>query len=123
MSEEEQKMMIEGLSKIFTANLLTWAKKEPDEFIESYKNQISENIKLRIDTGKLIAKINKIEKYIKNLKPLSEEETGTKEMLKLAYKEDNIKNLETSFKTICHLEDFEVAIWNIKDILEDGNDE
>lgn len=120
MEKEEQKLAVEGFSKLYLASLISWAKKSPEEFAESYGEHVTENIKLRIDLGKLIAKINKIEKCIDNLKPLTEEETGIKEMLKLAYKEDNIKNLETSFKTICHLEDFEIAIWNIKDILKDG---
>lgn len=76
-----------------------------------------------LDNTVLNYKIHQISEYIGNLKPLTEQETGIKEMLKLAYKEDNIKNLETSFKTICHLEDFEIAIWNIKDIIEgDIND-
>lgn len=76
-----------------------------------------------LDNTVLNYKIHQISEYIDNLKPLTEEETEIKEMLKLAYKEDNIKNFETSFKTICHLEDFEIAIWNIKDILKgDIND-
>lgn len=64
--------------------------------------------------------IKEVREYINNMKPLNEEETDIKEMLKEAYSEDNIKGLEINFKTICHLEDFEIAIWNIKDILDKG---
>lgn len=92
--------------------------------LEEYNNKLNEVVRGRNEALKKSyaddVKITKVIEIINNLKPLSEEETGIKEMLKLAYSEDNIKNLETSFKTICHLEDFEIAIWNIKDILKNG---
>ena len=59
----------------------------------------NENINLKL-------RINKAIENIENIKPLNEEETKTKEKLKKKY-----------LKTICHLEDFEIAIWNIKEIL------
>ena len=87
------------------------------------KWKCSEVIKLSEKIEQLENNRDKAIEVITNLKPLTEEETGIKEMLKLAYSADNIKNLETSFKTICHLEDFEIAIWNIKDILKGDSDE
>ena len=94
--------------------------------LEEYKEEVFDSLdeKTKLEwLYEMSEKLCNIEEYINNLKPLTEEETGIKEMLKLAYKEDNIKNLETSFKTICHLEDFEIAIWNIKDILEKVSDD
>lgn len=95
---------------------------------ERIHDLLKENTEWKLENEKLTKKsykddviITKITEIINNLKPLTEEETGIKEMLKLAYSADNIKNLETSFKTICHLEDFEIAIWNIKDLLS-GDD-
>lgn len=66
------------------------------------------------------SRINKAIEYINNLKPLNEEETDIKEMLKKAYYDSNVKGTEEHFKTICHLEDYEIAIWNIKNILTGG---
>lgn len=58
------------------------------------------------------SKVNKALEYIEEQKPLSVDETRQKEQLKLAYKNSDI------FKTICHLEDLEIAIWELKAILK-----
>ena len=84
-------------------------------------NLQEENEKLLKKSYKDDVIITKITEYIKNLKPLNEEETNIKEMLKEAYYDSDIKNTDINFKTICHLEDFEIAIWNIKSILESGD--
>lgn len=106
MSEEEKLGTLAGLTFVLS----------PGQFKE-YKGNLTNQI------NNLKQKINDIIEIINNLKPLSEEETEIKEMLKQAYSEDNIKNLEINFKTICHLEDFEIAIWNIKNILEGEENE
>lgn len=65
--------------------------------------------------------IDKIKELINNMKPLSLVETSIKEELKSAYnpKESSIKGTDKYFDTVCHLEDFEVQIWNIKELLEE----
>ena len=64
--------------------------------------------------------IKEIREYIDNLKPLTIVETSIKEQLKSAYnpKETSIKGTDKYFNALCHLEDFEIAIWNIKEILD-----
>ena len=69
-------------------------------------------------------RINKVIKYIKNIKPLSLEETALKESIKQAYYESYyIKNCKESFDMVCHLEDFEIAMWSILEILGGDVDE
>ena len=58
-------------------------------------------------------RIDKAIEYIEKQKPLSLDETRQKEQLKLAYKNSDI------FKTLCHLEDLEIALWEVKDILKE----
>ena len=84
--------------------------------------QQEENERLRNQLQQKENIIKEVREYINNIKPLNEEETDIKEMLKEAYLKDNIKDLEINFKTICHLEDFEKAIWNIKEILDKGEE-
>lgn len=57
-------------------------------------------------------KVDKAIKYIEQQKPLSIDETRQKEQVKIFYINSDI------FKTICHLEDLEIAIWELKDILK-----
>ncbi len=66
--------------------------------------------------------IKEVREHIDNLKPLTIVETSIKEELKSAYnpKETSIKGTDEYFNTVCHLEDFEIAIWNIKEILDKG---
>lgn len=65
-----------------------------------------------------LTRINKAIECIKNIKPLSLEETALKESIKQAYYESShIKNCKESFDMVCHLEDFEIAMWNILEIL------
>lgn len=67
--------------------------------------------------------IKEVREYIDNLKPLTIVETSIKEELKSAYnpKETSIKGTDEYFNAVCHLEDFEIAIWNIKEILDKEN--
>ena len=67
MNEEEQKLAIEGLSKFYLAHLITWVKKNPEEFAESYGKQMSENLMLKMDLGKVINRLGRITTYIKEL--------------------------------------------------------
>ena len=53
--------------------------------------------------------IKEIREYIDNLKPLTIVETSIKEA---------IKGTDEYFNAVCHLEDCEIAIWNIKEILD-----
>lgn len=71
-----------------------------------------------LDICNLQMKIDKVIECIKNIKPLSLEETALKESIKQAYYESShIKNCKESFDMVCHLEDFEIAIWNILETL------
>lgn len=88
------------------------------ELVDKIIYDEKEFIKKDKEIARLNTIIQEIRRILKNIKPLNIKETDIKEMLKEAYKEDNIKGLEIYFKTICHLEDFEIAIWNIQDILD-----
>lgn len=86
-----------------------------DELYKSYeKTQIELQQKDNI--------IKEVREYIDNLKPLTIVETSIKEELKSAYnpKKSAIKGTDEYFNAVCHLEDFEIAIWNIKEILDKG---
>ena len=63
MSEETQKIAIEGITKLYEANLLSWAEKDLKGFINSYMEQTSENIKLRLIINKTM---DYVEESIKN---------------------------------------------------------
>lgn len=62
--------------------------------------------------------IDELTQYVMHVRPLSINETGFKEYLKTQHRHD-----KEVFKTICHLEDFEIAIQGMIDILrgEDKN--
>lgn len=103
-----------------------------EEFIEKIK-EIKINVpdedffwKYNLEIYKILDKKEELQQRIdeaiesiKNIKPLSLEETALKESIKQAYYESSyIKNCKESFDMICHLEDFEIAVWNILDILK-----
>ena len=73
------------------------------------KKQYIEYEQQREENEQLHSIIKEAREYIDNLKPLTIAETSIKEELKSAYK---------YFNVVCHLEDFEIAIWNIKEILD-----
>ena len=81
MNEEEQKLAIEGLSKFYLAYLITWAKKNPEEFAESYGKQMSENLMLKMDLGKVINRLGKIIAYIKENRLYDVNENCVNELL------------------------------------------
>ena len=87
-------------------------KERNDKLFDQYRNRDFRCITLEL-------RIERAIKYIKNIKPLSLEETALKESIKQAYNESShIKNCKESFDMVCHLEDFEIAVWNILNILE-----
>lgn len=89
-----------------------------DEYLSEYHSRIVKDYIQELEDRN-----NKAIEYINKLKPLTIEETSVKEELKSAYSEDNIRNLDIYFKTVCHLEDFEIGIWEIKDILQGSDKE
>ena len=89
MNEEEQKLAIEGFSKLYLAHLITWAKKNPEEIANSYGEQVTENIKLRLEIDRLS---NEIDKAIKILNDRVEYDDGDFESMR--FQNDVIKALQ-----------------------------
>lgn len=86
-----------------------------NDILDNYMDKINEmiiNDENEFIIKLLLQRLSKALEYIEQQKPLSVDETRQKEQLKLAYKNSDI------FKTLCHLEDLEIAIWELKDILE-----
>lgn len=86
-----------------------------NDILDNYMDKINEmiiNDENEFIIKLLLQRLSKALEYIGQQKPLSVDETRQKEQLKLAYKNSDI------FKTLCHLEDLEIAIWELKDILE-----
>lgn len=89
-----------------------------NDILDNYMDKINEmiiNDENEFIIKLLLQRLSKALEYIEQQKPLSVDETRQKEQLKLAYKNSDI------FKTLCHLEDLEIAIWELKDILERNN--
>lgn len=78
-----------------------------------YMKLVDANTELVDKMNDLQERIDKAIELCENIKPLSLEETGSKEYLK----ENYVLNYDF-FKTIKHLEDFEIAIWNVLEILK-----
>lgn len=89
-----------------------------NDILDNYMDKINEmiiNDENEFIIKLLLQRLSKALECIEQQKPLNVDETRQKEQLKLAYKNSDI------FKTLCHLEDLEIAIWELKDILERNN--